>query len=139
MSTTQTNAGMPDVLPLDQALAGVHEGVHAEAFFHKLASIAPHLLPNNQDEAISLLELGSVLDQLPDSTEKAASTNRFAGASDAIFGTLSRHGYSVPSIKQAEIQENFAISQHLLSNPATYQACSSALLHKLAAQADVQQ
>ncbi len=131
--STPTNAGVPDVLPLDQALAGVHEGVHAEAFFHKLAEVAPQLLPNNQAEAISLLELGAVLDQLPGESEKTASTNRFAGATDAIFGTLSRRGYSVPSIKQAEVQENFAIAQHLLSNPAVYQACSSALLHKLAA------
>lgn len=135
--STQTTA--PDLLPLDQALAGVHDGVHAQAFFHKLASIETSLLPNNQDEAITLLELGAQLDQVPGPQEKAASINRFAGASDAIFGTLSRRGYPVPSIKQAAVRESFAIAQHLLADPATYHACSSALLHKLAAQADEQQ
>lgn len=140
MSTTNANPAEPfALLPADQAANGVTEGVYAEAFFHKLAEVVPQFQPRNRAEALSLLEMGVALDELPEPVQKSASENRFAAPAQAIFGVLSNQGVAVPQLgKQAEDEACVAIAAHLLSNPAVYQVCGSAMVHKFASIAEAQ-
>lgn len=136
------NAQHPfDLLPAEQADAGVTEGVHVEAFLQKLAEYQDNnLMPQNRAELLSLLELGQTLDALPEQPTKSAEANRFAPVAQAVAGALQEAGVSTPQFgKQAEAETCYGIAAHLLHNPQLYQACGSMMMYKAAAIQEAQQ
>lgn len=106
--------------PLEHASA-VAEEIYGRRFFAKMASLG--WAPQNEAQAISMLETAPLLDNVPLASQKSASADPFQQAQLELQQLISAAGPG--GVKQAEVNERQKLAYELASRPELYLAMLS--------------
>ncbi len=130
----QHEAALPDPRAAYQTL---FDGVHQRCFFQKLASVRPQYYPQNQKQAMELLELAGQL-RLAEEEEAVKEAQEgvspFAAANMALAAHLKQAGFT--SVERAKRHEQELSVKQAAADLAADPAIFNAVLSLKAAQAE---